>query len=275
MKKFIYILIMVIITISFTGCTLIDSSMIKLGLKNNDFEYLKDSDLEEIIIQSARDPGFRFIVTDKNAINDIYNILSKGSIKQGRSSLDPDYVFEIHQGNDIKYYNYVVSSNEKGVGNFYNDDTSYEISKNLDQTIIDNLSFIRKPKNFELVYYQCILDVLNAEKGNLTSGDNKVGVDISGDIDCLKYVFSVDLLQFGSDLNNLIPGAQLVKNNAQDFNTVVTVKNKGYSTKIFKSTITVDNKVDNSYKTYYVQANYELKSWTIKVSDANKVPDNW
>lgn len=261
--------------LSFTGCNIVDTSLIKLGLRNNDFEYIKEEKTEKIVIQSSRDPGFRFVVTDSNALNDIYDILSKGKSSDTKTTLDPDYVFEIHVGKNIKYYNYVVNSNESNVGNFYDSEKAYDISKTLDQTIIQNLSFIRKPRNFELIYYNSILEVLKKKKTDFTASPNKVGIDMFGDVDCLKYVFSVDLMQFEKDLDDEVPGTKLVKNNAQDFDTVITVKNKGYSSKVFKTTITVDNKKDKSFETYYVQGDYEFKSWTIKVSDPNKVPDNW
>lgn len=261
--------------VSFTGCNIVDTSLIKLGLRNNDFEFIKEQKVEKIVIQSSRDPGFRFVVTDSNALNDIYDILSKGKTRETKTSLEPDYVFEIHIGKEIKYYNYVVNSTESGVGNFYDDEKSYDISKTLDQTIIQNLSFIRKPKNFELIYYNSILEVLKSKKDQLTASSNKVGIDIFGDVDCLKYVFSVDLMQFEKDLDNEVPGTKIINNNAQEFDTVITVKNKGYSSKVFKTTITVDNKIDKSFETYYVQGDYEYKSWTIKVSEPNKVPENW
>ena len=274
-SKVLSIFLLLIISSSLVGCSIIDKSLVKLGFRNDDFEYIMENKVDKIIIQSSRDTGFRFVVTDNNAIKDIYDILSKGKIKESKTSLDPDYIFEVHIGEDVKSYKYAVSVDERDVGNFYDDNKAYEISKNLDDTIIQNLSFIRKPREFQNIYYNSILDVLKVKKDELTGSEHKVGIDITGDVDCLKYMFSVDLKKFEKDINKIIPNAQLIKNNSDEFDTVISVKNKGYSSKIFKTTIVVDDKKDKIYETYYVDGVYEYKDWTITVSEPNKRPDNW
>ena len=67
------LLIVLVISLFFTGCRYVDKANIWLKLKNEDFEYLKDGNVEEIVIQSTRDAGFRFIVTDKSTIRDLYS----------------------------------------------------------------------------------------------------------------------------------------------------------------------------------------------------------
>lgn len=271
----LFLSIFILVSISLTGCSLIDKSLVKVGMRNEDFEYIKENKVDKIVIQSARDAGFRFVVTDSSAINDIYDTLSKGKIKDKKTLLDPDYIFEVYMGDDVRSYNYVVSMDERGVGNFYDDNKIYAISKYLDETIIQNLSFIRKPREFQKIYYKSILDVLNKKKDELAETEHKVGVDISGDVDCLKYMFSVDLKNFEKDLGKVVPNAKLVDNNADEFDTIVTVKNRGYDSKIFKTTITIDDKKDKIYETYYVEGVYEYKDWTITVSEPNKRPENW
>lgn len=275
-SKFLIIgMLIIIITTLLSGCSLIDKGMIKLNLKNNDFEYIKESKVDKIIIQSTRDSGFKFVISDSNAINDIYDILSKGKVKDEKTSLDADYNLEVYMGEEVKTYKYVVSVDERGVGNFYDDNTSYLIPKDLDDTIQQNLSTIRKPRDFESIYYDSILEVLNKKKDELTSSENKVGVNISGDVDCLKYMFSVDIKGFEKNLDKTIPGTKLVNNDMTNFDTIITVKNRGYSSKVFKTSITVDNKKDKSYETYYVQGSYEDKSWKITVSEPNEKPKGW
>ncbi|WP_396335039.1 hypothetical protein [Clostridium sp.] len=260
---------------SLTGCGLIDTALVKVGLKNTDFDYLLQNKVDKIIIQSSRDAGFRFIVNDQSAIQNIYKILSKGNIKDEKTSLDPDYVFEIYMGDEVKSYNYVVSVDERGVGNFYDENNSYLVSKSLDDSITQNLSFIRKPREFEDIYYNSILQVLELKKDELSKGDNKVGIDITGDVDCLKYMFSVDLKKFEKNLNKIVEGTRLINNNSEEFDTVITVKNKGYSSKKFRTVITVDNKKDKVYETYYVVGNYEYKSWDIYIGNPGEKPDEW
>ena len=273
--KFLSICLIIIITISITGCTLIDDGMVKFGFRNQDFEYIKNKQVDKIIIQSARDTGFRFVVTDANAIDDIYQTLRKGKIEESNTSLSPDYIFEIHIGDEVKYYNYVAYVDESGVGNFYDENSNYNISKNLDETILQNLSFIRKPREFDNIYYKSILLVLEAKKSQLVATDNKVGIDIEGDVDCLKYMFSVELEKFKKDIDNVIPNASLIEKGKQDYNTIITVKNKGYNSKVFKTTIVVDDKKNKVYETYYVQGTYEYKNWNITVSNPNEKPSNW
>lgn len=273
-SKILLIAFVIIMSTLFSGCEAIDNGMVKLGLKNNDFEYIKENKVNQIIIQSTRDAGFRFVVTDKNAINDIYDIVSSGRIKESKSKLDADYIFDIYIGEEVKSYKYVVSASDSDSGNFYDDEKAYLISKNLDDTIIKNLSFVRKPRDFEDVYYKCILDVLEEKKDSLKE-DNKVGVNIAGDVDCLKYMFSIDLEQFKKDIDKILPGTTLVENNSDDFDTVITVKNRGYSSKIFKTTITVDDKKNKIYETYYVSAVYESKGWDIDIGEVNTKPENW
>lgn len=277
MKKYRFTLVSVFIFIcmSLTGCGLIDTALVKVGFKNTDFDYLLQNKVDKIIIQSSRDAGFRFIVNDQSAIQNIYKILSKGNIKDKKTSLDPDYVFEIYMGDEVKSYNYVVSVDERGVGNFYDDNNSYLVSKSLDDSISQNLSFIRKPRDFEDIYYNSILQVLELKKDELSKGDNKVGIDITGDVDCLKYMFSVDLKKFEKNLNKIVEGTRLINNNSEEFDTVITVKNKGYSSKKFRTVITVDNKKDKVYETYYVVGNYEYKSWDIYIGNPGEKPDEW
>ncbi len=276
MKKrgILLIILVMIISTLFSGCELVDDGMVKLGLKNKDFEYIKENKVSQIVIQSTRDAGFRFVVTDKNAINNIYDIVSSGKVKESKSTLDADYIFDIYIGEEAKSYKYVVSASDSDTGNFYDDEKAYLISKNLDDTIINNLSFVRKPRDFEDVYYKCILDVLEEKKDDLKE-DNKVGVNIAGDVDCLKYMFSTDLEKFKKDINKVLPGTTLVENNSDDFDTVITVKNRGYTSKIFKTTITVDDKKNKIYETYYVSALYESKGWDIDIGEVNIKPENW
>lgn len=275
-KRHLLVCILLIITTTLSGCSLVDKTLVKFGFRNTDFDYMINNKVEKIIIQNSRDTGFRFVVTDSKAINDIYKILREGEPKEKKTSLDSDYVFEIYLvGDEVKSYNYVVNLDEKKVGNFYNDKVIYDISSNLDETILNNLEFIRKPKNFNDIYYNSILKVLELKKKELTSGENVVGIDINGDVDCLKYMFSVDLEKFEKDINKIIPGAQLTDNNNEEFDTIITVNNNGYNTKLFKTVITVDNRKDKIYQTYYVKGIYEYKNWDIIVSEPDIKPSDW
>jgi len=275
-SKFLIIILAILVITStlLSGCTFINNVEVKMNLKNEQFEYIKQNRVDKIVIQNVRDNGFRFEVTDIKAIDDIYELLSDGSEVSKKSSLDPDYIFEVYIGDDVKKYQYVVGANEHNTGNFYNDDKAFSVPKNLEDTIMQNLSFIRKPRDFEYIYYQSILKVIESKKDSL-SNDNKVGIDIGGDVDCLKYIFSVDLEEFTKNLNKVLPSVGLVNKNSEDFDTVIKVKNRGYNSTIFKTLITIDNKKDKSFESYYILAQYNYKDWDIKVSEPNKMPKDW
>ena len=269
-KRYILLGVLIIGILNFSGCAAIENIEKKLGLKNDYFDYLNSNDVEQISIQSTRDTGFKFIVTDESAIKEMSSFLSKAKISENKSTLEPDYKFEFDLGDEIKEFNYVVGTED---GNFYNDDNVFSVSKRLDEVIIKNLSFIRKPRDFDYIYYQTILEVLQIANKNQSLKDYNVGVNISGDIDCLKYVFSTDLNKFMQKANQIIPNVELVDNNEGDFDIVFTVKNRGYDSTNFKTLITVANKKENTEDKYYVVAVNEFKEWNIDILESK--PDNW
>ena len=273
-RKFIFVILSVLLTtIMLSGCTFVDNMEVKMNLRNEKFDYMKENTVDKIIIQNVRDSGFRIIVSDSQAINDIYTSLAKGKIAKEKTTLNPDYIFEVWMGDEVKKYDYVVGSNSRGVGNFYDDEYAFSVPKNLENTIMQNLSFIRKPRDFQYIYYQSILKVAEAKKDSIS--DLKVGIDISGDTDCLKYVFSNQLEEFKKNLKKILPNSDIVDNNSKDFDVIITVNNRGFSSKIFKTLISVENKIDKSLEKYYISAEYNLKTWDINISEANKKPQDW
>ena len=269
-KRYILLGVLIIGILNFSGCAAIESIEKKLGLKNDYFNYLNSSNVEQISIQSTRDTGFKFIVTEESAIKEIYNLLSKAKISENKSALEPDYKFEFDLGDEVKEFYYVVGTDE---GNFYNDENTFSVSKRLDEGIIKNLSFIRKPRDFDYIYYESILDVLQLASKSNDIKDCKVGINIRTDVDCLKYVFSTDLNTFIEKAKQITPNVELVNNNEPDFDIVVTVKNRGYDSTNFKTLITVANKKENTEDKYYVVAVNEFKEWNIDILESK--PDNW
>ena len=49
--------------------------------------------------------------------------------------------------------------------------------------------------------------------------------------------FLLNLEEFKKNLKKVLPNAELVNNNSKDFDVVITVKNRGYSSKVFKTLI--------------------------------------
>ena len=264
--------LLISIMTTFSGCSIVENIEKKFGGKTDYFEYLNSDNVEQISIQSTRDLGFKFIVTETAAKNTMYNLLSKAEKSDERSSLDPDYIFEFDLGDRVEQFYYVVGSES---GNFYNDTETYTVSNRIDEVIIQNLSFIRKPKEFDYIYYNPILEVLKKIKPKLNDKDYSIGINIKGDADCLKYIFSNDLKNFIADANKIIPNVELVETTTAGYDVVVTVKNRGYDTLIYKTAITVNNKRENTEDIYYVTAEYEYKKWNVTISESNVKPSNW
>lgn len=235
--------------------------------KENYFDYLKNSNIELISIQNVRDKSFKFLMTDKKTINNMADLLSKAKVSETKSDLEPDYIFQIKMGDKIEEYNYIVGDYN---GNFYNDERIFTMSKRLDETIMQNLSIIRKPRDFEYIYYNTILDVLKLNAENLA--DKKVGIDIYQDINCLKYILSSELKDFMTDAKEIIPNIELVDKDTSIFDVVISIKNRGHSTTVYKSNIKVENKIDKSENNYYVIGEYEFNEWDYNVYHEKEVP---
>lgn len=263
---------MVVMGMILTSCTPVDNIKKKMGLMNSDFEFIASGNVDTISIQSIRDPGFKFIVTDDKAISDMYKLLSKSNVGGEKSNLEPDYIIEFKLPDETKKLNYVVG--EK-IGNLYNDTQVYSAPSRLDEGLIQNLSFIRKPRDFEDVYYNSILNILNLKKDELNSSEHKVGIDIQGDIECLKYVFSKDLENFIAEAKKITPNVDMVKNNTNEFDVVFTIKNRGYDASNYKTLIGYDNKKDKVQEDYYIIAENKFKEWEITASKPNERPQGW
>lgn len=51
------IVIISMIFINLSGCSIVDKAKIKLNLKNMDFEYFNENKVDKVVIQSSRDTG--------------------------------------------------------------------------------------------------------------------------------------------------------------------------------------------------------------------------
>ena len=149
------------------------------------------------------------------------------------------------------------------------------MSESLVDSVIQNLSFTRKPKYFESIYFDSIEEVLKTVKNSLENKDVSVGVNIQGDVECLKYVYSDDIQYFLKNARKIFNNVDMVQNNAGDFQVVLTVKNRGFNTTTYKTAITVSNKEENTEHTYYIVAYYEYKKWNVTVSEADIKPNDW
>jgi hypothetical protein len=272
-SKLIMFSFIIIAAFMVTGCESFDEFKVKLGVKNNDFEYIKQGRIKKIIIQSTRDKSFRFVVTDEIAIKDLYDILSTSKEVTAKSTLDSDYIFEMYEGMDkVHKFDYIAGLDEKDGANLYSKDKSYIVSKRIDNDIIQNFWNIRKPIDFKTVYYDSILKVLdNYIKGDIKS--KKILLNISEDSSVAKFILSTDLETFKSNLlsdYNTI----LLKDKNTDSDVLIKVKTEGYKATIYKSSVTIKSSLSEKEKKYYVVAKYDKGLWNIETFE-DKKPDKF
>ena len=257
---------MVIITllsvVFLSGC-----STFKSG--NEDFEYIKQKGVMKITIQSTRDKSYRFTVTDEAAIKEIYDILASAKIGKEKTTLEPDYIFEIYETREKVNRFYYVTGIDKGNGaNFYSDTTNYVVSKRLDNDIIKNFWNIRKPIDVENLYYESLYNTL--EKFN--TGENsskKIGIDLGNDIEMTKFQLSINLMYFEERLKNMENVSLVKNNNADQFDIIMKVSTQGYTSTRYKAIVTFEETKGNEKPTiYYISNTYEQGNWKINILDS-------
>lgn len=256
----------------FSGCSKINDIEVKLGLKNNDFEYIKQNKVQKIIIQSTRDKGFRFLVTDTKAISELYDILSSAKTVKEKTNLEPDYVFEMYEGNNVVHkFKYVAGLDRKDFGNLYSDNKIYIVSKRIDNDIIKSLWTIRKPKDFEVIYYKSIINAIE-KYGTNTNGSKKVGINIYDDVDVAKFILSTDLEDFKSELSSKTNNTQLMNNAAEkgNYDSIISVQTQGFKSTLYKAIITFTDKSNNNEKKVYVLDKYENGQWNMNISETKQ-----
>lgn len=249
-----------------TGCTKIDDMKVKAGIKNTDFEYIKQGKIDRVVIQSTRDQGFRFVVSDKNEIGELYDILSTAKSAPQKSALEPDYIFEMVEGNNkVHKFSYVAGLDKTDSGNLYSDDKIYVVSKRIDTDIIKRFWIIRKPKDFKEVYYGSIIETLNQYLKDKDKNKN-IGVSLKDDVDSAKFMLSADLEEFKGDLKDKFKNVSIMDKDKENYQVWMTIKTQGYKSTLYKATIVFEDKAEKSEKKYYIYDKYENNRWNVKVS---------
>lgn len=266
LNKYLIIITILVATSFLSACAIMPK-------KNKDFEYIKQRGAMKITIQSTRDKSYKFTVTDEEAIMDIYQLLSSAKEVEGKTSLEPDYIFEIYEAPDkISKFNYVAGLDKGNGANFYNEDKNYIVSNRLDNDIIKNFGNNRKPIDFENIYYESLLRTLET----FNTGDNKgkkIGLDIKSDIETTKYQLSTDIMYFEDRLKK-IQNAEIAKgDNLEGYDVVMTVKTEGYTATKYKAIVTFQGDPKAKPVTYYINNVYEQGSWKINIT--TEKPENF
>jgi len=272
-KVIAYTLASVFIAISLSGCASIDSAKVSLGLKNTDFEYIKQNKIKKIVIQSTRDPGFRFVISDQNAISDLYEVLSSAKVVSQKSSLDPDYILEMDEGNGtVHKFQYVATVGKTGSGNLYSDSKIYDVSRRIDNDIIKNFWNIRKPKDFESIYYNSLKKTIDEYFSGKDKGQS-IGVNLIDDVDVGKFLLSADLEDFESKLKGKYENSEIVKENKGQYDTLVTIKTKGFKSTLYKAVVYFWDKKAQTEVKYYIFNKYENGAWNVSIT--KEKPDDF
>ncbi len=257
-RKLIGIMLVAVSIFIFTACSIFN---------NEEFSYMAEGRSMKISIQSTRDKSYKFTVTDKDAVKEIYRILSKAKVVEEKTDIKPDYIFEIHVSpTDVRTFNYIAGWDKKEVANFYSDTQNFIVSKRLDNDIIKNFSNIRKPIDFDEVYYNTIINAIQTyNQGDVKS--KKIGINIGSDIDVAKFQLSLDIEDFKDSLKN-IPNVELIEDNSkkEDYDIVVNVKTQGYTSTRYKSIITFETKGNEKPVQYYCFNKYEQGVWNISIT---------
>lgn len=272
-KKKNYFILFIVFSIVFSGCSTLDKLKLSFNMKNNDFEYIKENKINKIIIQNTRDSGYRFIVTDKRAIKDLYDILSKAKEVDEKSELKPDYIFEMHESHDkIHKFQYIVGLDKKNGGNLYGDGKVYIVSKRIDNDIIKSFWDVRIPKDFTNIYYDSILEILDNYLKDNGETSKTIGINLEDDIEVKKFILSKDLEEFKNRLKKY-KGVYLVEEDDSKYDVVMTLKTQGYRRLLYKSSATFHDRIDKNDKKYYLKAEYENRAWHVECS--NKKPEKF
>ncbi|WBW98296.1 hypothetical protein [Oceanirhabdus sp. W0125-5] len=269
-KRIKFILMLIVISALFTGCGVVDNVFIKIGLKNDRFEYINEGNVTKVVIQSVRDKNFKFIIKDKTVLNELYDILSKAKISEESSTLNPDYIFELHlSGNKVEKYYYIAGLDKENKGNFYNEDEKYIVSKRLDNDLLDNFFNIRTPIKFKSIYYDSIIEVLDIYNESIES--EKINVYINKDKESAKFILSIEEEEFRGRLENKYDNVVLNQEMGKSAVDMV-ISTVGYKSSIIKMKIEFMQK-GNVLQEFYVLGNYENKKWVINVYKDEKPSD--
>lgn len=256
-KKYICLASLLLVILGLTGC---NSKKVE-----KPFSYMKESNITKISIQSTRDKSYKFTVTDTGVIDNIYNILSKAKEVDKESKLEADYIFEIYEGEDnIHKFSYIAGLDPSDGANFYDGEKGYIISKRLDNDIIKNFWNIRKPIDFQIVYYDTIIKAISQYRSN-TDSELSIGIDLDKDLEMAKFILSTDVMNFENKLNKE-KNVQIINDENKDkFDIIMSIHTEGYLSNRYKATITFEEEKENRKVNLYIFNTYEKGDWNFKV----------
>lgn len=269
MKQPIKYLILLFLAVTLSGC----QSLLDLTYQNEDFEWVSRENLAKIVVQSTRDIGFRFVVTDVDTITELQESLAAAMPVEEINTLEPDYIFEFttYDNEVLKYYYTAGVESQNSGGNFYTEETAdkiYLVLHRIDNNLIKNLFALRKPQDFYRGYYGSILDAVSQVR--TAHPDGKLGVMINEDKEMLKYQMSYEILDFNLQLNAL--GAYPVWSD-RETELVMNIRTRGYKTNLYKAIAEVKDIRTKKTQRWYILSEYKDSAWITQVLE--QAPDGF
>lgn len=263
MKQSIKYLLILILVVSLSGC----QSLLDLTYQNEDFKWVSPENLAKIVVQSTRDIGFRFVVTDVDTITELRESLAGAMPVEEINTLEPDYIFEFttYDNEVLKYYYTAGVEGQNSGGNFYTEESAekiYLVLHRIDNNLIKNLFALRKPQDFYRGYYGSILEAVSQVRA--AQPDGKLGVMINEDKEMLKFQMSYEILDFNLALNAL--GAYPVWSD-RETELVMNVRTRGYKTNLYKAVAEVKDTRTKKTQRWYIVSEFKDDVWTTQVSE--------
>lgn len=274
-KKISFTILLILFSSTmFWGCSFNISQ--KLGFGNSDFEYIKDGKVKKIVFRNTRDRGFTFVITDQNKIKSLYSLFSDAGESKNKTSLDPDYTIEIYEQQDIVHkFNYIIGLSKSRGGNFYDDNKFYNVSSRLDDDLFGYFEDVRKPVDFNVVYYNTITKTLDRYKKDVNK-DQKVTWNIRDDVDVQRYLLTVDLEDFKKSVNGIL---NVVNETTDEGEVIIKIDTIGFINTIddrdvmskYKAIVTFIDSSSGKMTKYWVLNNYSNGKWSYQIKDKTEM----
>lgn len=272
-KHLLTILSILFCCLLFVACEPVQKAKLNMGIINNNFDYMKNEKaVQKLVIQSERDKGYRFEITNKEVIKEIGDILSKAKKATNKSILKNDYILEVYQRDgDVRIYKYVVGIDKEYGGNFYSDDGKevFVVSSRLDRDIIENFSDIRKPNKFNELYYDSIMEALGKYIADykILGTDKTIGFDFGDDLEVQKYILSLEASEFEEKVKTKYPFVKFTEEPSKCDYTL-RFSTEGYTNKSYKIIAHfIDNTNTKEHKYYIWNKENKEGLWQREISD--------
>lgn len=255
MKKITTILICILLAISLTSCVgdRVNSSIVKLGLKDNE--------MQRIAITNNRYAG-RYTIIDKKTIDNFTKTIlySKNSLKD--SKLDPDFIFEFFDDTrNVATFKYIAGIEDTSIANLIDTNGKlYRVSTSVEDQFMKRL--MNSDNSVNVASYYISLLKLLIEKTNVNKSDVIV-VDISKDYVVNRSVTSIELRNILNSVDS--KGAKIIfPNETSQSNYKIKINTTTYTDNNCNAIASVTDK-NNVVTKYEIVGTFEAGDWNYHI----------